>query len=232
MSSSQPFVADTDSAPELDPEVRLHQDFEQHAQHWCTQPDSSSESACTDLVHETDPEEIASDDSEDEEQQYQRSMSLLYHRVHNHRLRRQQQEGGPSTSREGSDVDWPRFIQNADQRDAYFTHLSPSEHDMLEETKKRTKIQEFHYYRRELAHLQKQLQAIREPEPPGPTIHDLRVHISCSAEYSDDGYPDVDEPRRELGHPAVVSYRIQRYRVDRRGACTPKVSCGEDFPRP
>ncbi|MFH1426080.1 MAG: DUF4215 domain-containing protein [Candidatus Kerfeldbacteria bacterium] len=63
-------------------------------------------------------------------------------------------------------------------------------------------------------------------------IHDMVVHISCSAEYTD-GYPDKGEPVEADGDPAVTEYSITQYDVDKDGVCTIKKTCeSEDGEEP
>jgi hypothetical protein len=56
-------------------------------------------------------------------------------------------------------------------------------------------------------------------------IHGMEIHISCSAEYDEEGYPDKGEPVQANGDPSVVDYSVSKYKV-RHGDCEFKKSCG------
>ncbi len=61
-------------------------------------------------------------------------------------------------------------------------------------------------------------------------IDGMNVHLSCSAHYDSDGYPDKGEPDPALGQPAVVSYSIKQYKINvRRSVCYLKRSCEDEF---
>jgi cysteine-rich repeat protein len=58
-------------------------------------------------------------------------------------------------------------------------------------------------------------------------IHDMLVHLSCSADYDENGYPSKDHPQEALGEPAVISYSIRVWDVDiNNQTCDYKKDCG------
>ncbi len=60
-------------------------------------------------------------------------------------------------------------------------------------------------------------------------IHDMTVHVSCSANYDAAGYPSKDQPELSLGQPAVVRYTIEKIRLGSGGTCEDKGSCGGEY---
>ncbi|MBN2016055.1 DUF4215 domain-containing protein [Candidatus Dojkabacteria bacterium] len=45
-------------------------------------------------------------------------------------------------------------------------------------------------------------------------IHDMTVHVSCSADYDENGYPNKEQPDPDQGDPAVVKYSIKKWSID------------------
>ena len=176
MATAPIFVPDTDSEPEPEPEPY----FSQYAQHWCTQRSE------TDIVSESDLEFLEqSDDSSTTT--IQLSQSLLYKQLRAKHLDEQRNQNShlavPSTSAaaEGDETllrtEWLVFIRNAEEREAYYTHMSPSEHSKHEDEKPRPLLERFYYFRDELHALMKRLMAQLKPEPPeppSPTLEQLR----------------------------------------------------------
>jgi hypothetical protein len=60
-------------------------------------------------------------------------------------------------------------------------------------------------------------------------IHDMTIHISCSADFDDDGYADKKQPSREDGDPAIVDYSIVKYKVLGGGWCSVSSACCQSF---
>lgn len=60
------------------------------------------------------------------------------------------------------------------------------------------------------------------------TIHGMSVHLSCSATYDDQGYPDVGEPVRSNGDPGVLNLSVAKWRV-RSGCCSLRNECEESL---
>lgn len=58
-------------------------------------------------------------------------------------------------------------------------------------------------------------------------IHGMTVHISCSADYDEFGYPSKEEPDQNLGQPAVSSYSVWQYELKDTGMCYKTLKCGE-----
>lgn len=172
MATAPIFVPDTDSEPEPEPEPY----FSQYAQHWCTQRSD------TDIVSETDLEDL--EQSDDSSTTIQLSQSLQYQQLRAKHLDEQRKQNlhlaVPSTSpaAEGNGTlfrtEWPDFIQNAEEREAYYTHMSPSEHSKHEDEKPRPLLERFYYFRDQLHALMKRFLAQLEPEPPSPTLEQLR----------------------------------------------------------
>lgn len=61
------------------------------------------------------------------------------------------------------------------------------------------------------------------------TVNGMTVHLSCSANYDEFGYPDKDQPDSSLGDPAVVEYSVNKWKVDGDGVCEEDKTCGDEF---